>query len=43
MSNTAGTKLESHEVSAIFPMLEGEAFEALKQDIKVNGQHDRAG
>ena len=40
MSNTAGTKLESHEVSAIFPMLEGEAFEALKQDIKVNGQHD---
>jgi hypothetical protein len=40
MSNIAGTKLEYHEVAAIFPMLEGDAFEALKQDIMVNGQRD---
>jgi hypothetical protein len=40
MSDIAGTKLKYHKVAAIFPMLEGEAFEALKQDIKANGQHD---
>jgi ParB-like chromosome segregation protein Spo0J len=40
MSNTAGKEFEYHEVAAIFPMLEGETFEALKRDIEVNGQHD---